>query len=209
MPFLTIDEYLKIDSKHERYIRDFSNVKKDMKLLKIGFIKWVDEPCLWGGAWSDEYALVRITDYSNHIDLKSYDERVAGLMKYSKYSYYKLPHRLTKEGYISNEVMYHDSVCSRSSVNHQEWLYLQTLMTEEEQLTYKRKVTDDFERGVKEITMFPHVERPYQIYMAGNDDCSYSLAVDTKERAFEIITSLEKNPTWDDLHNKFNFQFSN
>lgn len=207
MEILSVDEYLtQVCSKSEDYIRSITNDRKQ-RCVRQGFIKWdAAEAHSWAGPWEGGYALFRAEDHSQVYGLKSEEQhRLAGVV-YQQYSMFNFPTRLTNP--IDKIVYVEGTRCSRSNLTHQERLRLMGEMTPAELVTYEKRLADRIEEWNRDIHSYAHIERPYSIYMCGNDDCSYTATFATEEEMMSALDDIFQNPSFSTLR-KYNFLFTN
>ena len=207
MTILTVDEYLtQVSGKHESYIRSLTSDRKQ-RCVRQGFVKWnTDEAPNWGGPWEGDFALFRAEDYTQVYRLKSEEQLKLDGVIYNRYSMYNFPRRLTDP--IDTLVYVNGTPCSRSDLTHQERLRLMGEMTPAELVTYKKRLAERIESWNRDIPSQAHIERPYAIYMCGNDDCSHTATFPTEEEMMAALEDIDQNPTFSTLH-KYNFLFTN
>lgn len=209
MPILSLDDYLSTHPQPhgDSYLRRLASDNRKEKLLHTGMIKWNDsEAHNWAGPFGGNYAFIRITDHSLVYGLKTFMEHHVHGIAYVTYSIYNFPYRLQNTFDMTCKVG--EQICSRSTLTHRERLQLIEMMTEEETDAYLVNIRDKVDHWDRDIPTQAHVERPFHIYMCGNDDCSYSATFASQEDVEEAFEDIVENPTFDTLR-KLNFLFTN
>jgi len=183
------------------------------------FILW-EYPDELGGAWYDKAALVMIDDHSNAYDLDSNETAMARLKTFEKYNVFNLPRKYqliwsgckntdNKNTYTHKKIKTNDNnICSTTSMTHEEYLHIRSLMNDDERIRHDINIHDEIEKYKDSEYIGVTKENPICIYLCGNDDLSYSISVHNMKKANEIIDMILEKPTIDNLK-KLGFRFTN
>jgi hypothetical protein len=178
-------------------------------ILAEGFIKWPDNPECWAGAYETPeggYVWCSVSNSERCYGLKSMAETIAGNEKYATYSAYNLPPYLLSMS--ERKVKVHGSECTATQLTRSELDAIVAVMGKLDREQWEGKVEKLKSSMNSESRGYPTVEYPVKIYLAGTDDCSYSLCTATQEIANDIVSDLVKNPTWDKVRD-YGFVFTN
>lgn len=194
MPKITLEQYV---DKHvntttsKDYIFKLAALGKGERLIESGMIKWNrNEAGSWGGPWKGNYALFVASDHTMVYKLPTQREVEAGWERYATYSQYNFPYRISKD--------------LNRSVTYLQRKELISQLTEQELIEYERKVHETYQHCIEEINFYPTIERPYRLYMCGNDDMSMSTTFEREEEMLTAIKDITDNPTFATL-DKYGF----
>jgi hypothetical protein len=81
-------------------------------------------------------------------------------------------------------------------------------LSRKEKSRYDIAIKESIANRSAETMGFPHVENPIRVYLAGNDDCSYSRVFPTVDAAKEALQQIIEIPMWETLES-FGFVFTN
>jgi hypothetical protein len=199
-------------------VDDFDHKAFPPICVMSGMIDWLDEDdaAWWGGPWNDRYVGCMVSDYSNTMDLPSVEVLQAKLNDYVKYSTRYIDRNLLSRLFSDFKKDIYGWVvesssgqkCSCSTMTHHQFDIVINAMTDEE----LRKWRDDTENAKMSlygefVKAVPCKQFPVEIYLFGNDDCSYTITVQTPQMAKEMVDDILRKPSMDYV--KKNFVFTN
>lgn len=143
------------------------------------------------------WAAYYISDHSRLGTLKSVKEENLAQKRYYKYSAYTYGWRVVEEVlgkdwflcYVGEDPT---KLCSRSTLTYQELLKVRNALG-------IQKCTELYEERLKSIEedrwsdVTPHIELPIKLYLAGNDDSSFTRLFATVEDAVRFVNDVSKN----------------
>jgi hypothetical protein len=203
MSFLTVMEFNKKYNKNQNETE--LNILDEEGILTIneGFIEWdKEDSVIWCAPYEGETCYIELYDYTKHEGLKTEKQIIKDCENYVKLSVFNFPYELKE--YIKNLSGKH-----RYQLTKKEREFLITKMSKEELKEYNEKVECDLNHFLKEsLQGYPSIEKPFRIYMSGNDDLSYSAVFETNEKMMEAFENIVLNP-FKTTMDKYNFIFTN
>lgn len=142
------------------------------------------------------WAMYRLTDHTREHKLPSREQIEANQRTYEKYNAYtygwnKVTNILGKDWHL---VTLRGGPCGRASLTHQEYLRVEKELGKEEmdRLYQDALISSNDEKW---YTTTPHIEMPVKLYIAGNDDSSYTRLFETVEEGEKYLKELADVPT--------------
>lgn len=185
--------------------------------LEAGFIEFDKEvSCELAGPYITEkgtanekhWAMFRLTDHTKEHKLPSADQIDAHQRTYIKYSAYTYGYgNCTKVFGKGWDISYvGDSRCSRGAITHQEYLQLESFLGAEKTKELYDIGLEDLDIPVDRwVNTTPHIELPIKLFVAGNDDTSFTKLFATREEAYNFLESMIKEPCKMDLNTEMLF----
>jgi len=209
--------YNEIVAKLSPYLQKYATIEGNTDPLVItsgcvlltSFIEWLDNPEQWAGAWTtadSSYVWCQVSNYERCWDLKSIAETIAEYERYARYSIHNIPiHFLDM---VQKTVKHHGVESGVSSVTARELNSIIKLMGKFDSDNWEDNRRAALAAMMSDLHGYPSVENPVKIFLAGTDDCSWALCVETVEIADKIVTDLNQCATWAKLHD-YGFVFTN
>jgi len=187
-------------------------------IVDVGMIDWKneDDASFWGGAWNNRYAACIVKDYSLCLDIPTVDMVNLKEDKYYKYSLNNIEFSVLKRlfgwrndfcdngHYGSFIVVTKDGQkCARSELTHEELEVFLRHATPEELEYRENKIKEQNKHSWWKETVTK--EFPVEIYMFGNDDCSYTKVCKNGKEAMRIIDEVIRKPSSKYIHEHFVF----
>jgi hypothetical protein len=200
---IPIDDFIKKNRiKNDQYLRLMADRPDGAVVLACGMLPWEAETAYcWAGPWGGDTIFCRVSDDRHiigpygKIGLKSRTDHLAEITHRVRYSVYYYPRRLIETRGRTEDL---------SGDERDVWL---ALMSPTEITIHEERAANEIKQFDADCMAYSHKENPYRIYLAGNDDCSYSRVYPNKRIALAVVADLLKNPTMDNLllHHKFIF----
>jgi hypothetical protein len=198
MSFFDIDQYNQTFKQKEE--------KWTSRPIKEGFLEWhEDEIDIWCGSYSGNTIRACLFDSSKKT-LKTKEEIIKYVDYYVDHSKFDFPFKLTKE--LDELDLIKNKAERKSELSEDELEFLISCMTGVEKSLYEERCQERKVWMTKEYLSQPHQENPFQIYLAGTDDISYTAVFSTKEEMMNAFDNIVKYPNQATLV-KFNFVFTN
>lgn len=202
-------EYLEEAKNILSYIKSY---KGEIKFHRE-FILWNDVPEYWSGPYFKKYVLCSITDYTPQEDLKSTNLLKWEIREKAKYNIKNVPEKYKKYIDMSprlisgKENKIHE--WEKHKMNISEYRHILKIIDEKSKKQWFRNQKLEFQKEFnRDILEYPSMDYPVKVYLCGNDDTSYSILTENREKALMIVNDIRNNPTWDNLQN-IGFIFTN
>lgn len=223
--YLTIDEFVEKypDASSIDYIKCFNKRKPNTKLMALMIEVSKSDSYMWAGPFTSPdgkyWFVCKIQDDSQLLDLNTVAIVNAKQRQYKLYSKYSYPHGLVEklfgknwEIYDYEDKNYEITKCSRSALTHEEMLIMHEYLRTDP--VYKH--TFDLDAIINYEISFKNdwskktttKEFPVRVYMAGNDDCSYTILHEVWTTALIWVETLSNMQNKEDYIRK-NCVFTN
>jgi hypothetical protein len=204
---ISAKEYIKqYRSGCEDYIMQFFGNREEL-VIEGGFLKWEQDASQWAGPWMGNFVLYVVSDFRQTRLPKEEELKT----KYSEYV-------------MANIDSYPQDVVSKCFTEDQftcfvdgkKWIRTQLTLDERREIVanLSRQEVMDLSLSIRtQINHFNTVEilgdvckeRPFKLYLCGNNDTAYSKTFATKEEALSMLAKLEQTSSWDIIFNYFVF----
>jgi len=216
---ISFEEYLELIKDHEDYkiySKYFIGTTSKNTLFE-GMLKWPDDdsPENWAGPFPLNYVIIRIS--KSNTTKTEVDVFNSMLNSEKRSTYNRLGTVLDRVGfgreYWIRPLVYKgetvsDQLCTYSTMTDEELSIVEAAETPEEHLYYQQKVIRNLSSKDSRPKNQDTIEHPYRIYLAGNDDYSYTMYY-KPEKELDILSLRAyiflKEPCWHHVEDYFFF----
>ncbi len=203
------DEKFSTVTKEARW-RKF-NATKDKShtpiLIVEGMLKWGADAHNWAGPFKNSTCYVMILDCSKLKNLQTKEQHILDVINYTKYNLYSFPYSVRSRlleifpehskdintDLCHFNTTYKGTPCSRSTLTDKELYRIRENCSVKEINEYEIAIVKHCARYKINV---PTKETPIILYLAGNDDNSWSLFYTTVSTAINVFNILKRTPNF-------------
>ena len=210
----TIEEYFeKFDG-----LEGYEYLKKKQQsntIVQCGMLKWDDDdaPEHWGGAFPNNMVYFQLEDHRKDSNLSTAVKIFENTKNYAYRSRFNRSlQALLRAGFNDDYWVrpYMGQLCSFSEMSDEEIKAVEAVETPEEKLQFELKYHGYLASNSGNPYNQISIDRPFKLYLCGNDDCSYSMYFNWNEEDYfenilHPVKTILTTPSWYDVHRHCHF----